>query len=450
MEYFRDTIAAISTPAGKGGLHVIRVSGDAAITVVAEMFKGRDLHVVPGQQVVFGRLFAGDELLDEVLVTVFRAPHSYTGEDVVEISCHGNQFVAERILGVLLKKVRLALPGEFTQRAFLNNKMDLTQAEAVADLLAAATVNSQRLALNQLEGKLAVKINNLLQVLTHYRLLLELEIDFAEDDTGDLDYTELSQALSVLEADLAELTVSGQDGLILRDGLRVCLVGQTNVGKSSIFNRMLETERAIVTPVPGTTRDYLEESLALEGFLIRLFDTAGIRHTDDIIEKIGIARSYEIIRNAHLIVYVSDGGDDAEDLKILTDLVEKERIIKVLNKSDIIPAGLKQQFVEKDYILCSAVEEGGLFSLKKALLSKTGIDPDKIPEILLSNTRQIAAVQRAAANIRLAQKAVKDGISAEFIAFDLQEASIDLEDVTGAVTTDAILDKIFTDFCIGK
>jgi tRNA modification GTPase len=368
----------------------------------------------------------------------------------VEISCHGNQFVAERILSALLRKVRWALPGEFTQRAFLNNKIDLTQAEAVADLLAAATVNSQRLALNLLEGKLAVKINNLLQILTHYRLLLELEIDFSEDTEGELDYKELSRSLTALESDLARLAASGHDGMILRDGFRVCLVGQTNVGKSSIFNRILETERAIVTPIPGTTRDYLEEALALEGFLIRLFDTAGIRHTDNVIEKIGIERSYEIIRNAHLIVYVSDGGEDTEDLKILMELAEREKIIKVLNKSDIVPAGLQQQFIQKDYILCSAVEKGGLFSLKKALLSKTGINPDKIPEILLSNTRQIAAVQKAGENVRQAQKAVQDGISAEFIAFDLQEASKNLEDITGVITTDAILDQIFSGFCIGK
>ncbi|MCF7919884.1 MAG: tRNA uridine-5-carboxymethylaminomethyl(34) synthesis GTPase MnmE [Candidatus Cloacimonetes bacterium] len=450
VEFYRDTIAAISTPSGKGGIHLIRVSGEAAIAVVNKIFKGKNLHLLPSHKITFGRIYDKEELLDEVLVTIFRSPHSYTGEDVVEISCHGNQFVAERILGILLIRVRLAQPGEFTQRAFLNDKMDLTQAEAVGDLLAASTRHSQRQALNQLEGRLAARIREYVQILTHYRLLLELEIDFSDDDTEELDYAALANALSSLEKELEQLAASGRDGLILREGYRVCLVGQPNVGKSSIFNKILETERAIVTPVPGTTRDYLEEALALEGFLVKLYDTAGIRDTEDEIEKIGITRSYDIIKEAHLLVYVNEGTDDAEDLKILAELAGEDKIIKVLNKSDILSEDIKNSFAGRDYLLCSTFDANGLQPLKLAMLNKIAIDPRDIPETLLSNSRQIAAVQKALANIHLASEALENKVSAEFIAFDLQEASRNLEDITGMITTDEILNRIFAEFCIGK
>jgi len=449
VDYFKDTIAAISTPSGKGGLHIIRVSGDAAIKVVNQSFQGKNLTIVKGHRAVFGRLYDDKELLDEVVITIFRAPHSYTGEDVVEISCHGNQYVAERIMQLLLKSVRAALAGEFTQRAFINDKLDLTQVEAVGDLLSAATKNSHRMAINQLEGKLALKINHFLQTLTHYRLLLELEIDFSEDDTGELDYDELAQQLMDLESELDKLANSGRDGMILRDGYRVCLVGQPNVGKSSIFNKILETERAIVTPIPGTTRDFLEEALALDGFLIKLYDTAGIRSTEDEIEKIGIKRSFDLVRDAHLVVYVNDGGNE-DDLAELEALVGKDKILKLLNKSDLHSAALKEQYLERDYLICSTEEDYGLQAFKQSLLAKININPAEMPETLLSNSRQIAAVQKALENIKLARIAVSDMISAEFIAFDLQEASRNLEDITGIITTDDMLDRIFSEFCIGK
>ncbi|MBN1948798.1 MAG: tRNA uridine-5-carboxymethylaminomethyl(34) synthesis GTPase MnmE, partial [Candidatus Cloacimonetes bacterium] len=305
MNYQNDTICAISTPPGISGIAVIRISGAEAIKTADCYFKGRrKLQDCSSHTVHFGHIVDGDEILDEVYAMIFRTPHSYTGEDVVEISCHGNTFVANRILQLLLRKIRLAGPGEFTQRAFFNDKIDLTRAEAIADLLQAQTRRSHRAAVEQLEGSLYRRIELLVQKLTDYRTRLELEIDFLEQSIPEINLGELEGNLLGLLAELKQLVASGEEGIILREGLRVSLVGAPNVGKSSIFNAFLESERAIVTPIPGTTRDYLEEAISLQGYLVRIFDTAGIRPAGDQIEQIGIDRSYDIIKKSHLVLFI--------------------------------------------------------------------------------------------------------------------------------------------------
>ncbi len=316
MEYSHDTISAISTPVGIGGISVLRVSGDTAIDVVSKIFEGKkDLINQPSHKAIFGRILEADKLVDEVIVTVFRSPHSYTGEDVVEISCHGSTFITNQILSILLRNTRLAEPGEFTQRAFLNDKIGLTQAEAVGDLLTAKTRISHQAAIQQYEGSLKNRIEKFLNHLTDFRTQLELEIDFLEQDLDEIDNHKLLQGLTTLHNDLEQLAKTGEEGLIIKDGLKVSLVGAPNVGKSSIFNSLLETERAIVTPIPGTTRDYLEEVISLNGYLVRIFDTAGLRETTDQIEKIGIKRSYEIIKNSHKVIFVIDGDENRELVK---------------------------------------------------------------------------------------------------------------------------------------
>jgi len=450
MEYKGDTIAAISTPIGIGGIAVIRISGENSIELITEIFKGnKPLNKAKSHSVIFGKIVKNDKIIDEVLVTVFKTPNSYTGENVVEVSCHGSTFIANQILQIILQKARLAEPGEFTQRAFFNNRLDLTQAEAVGDLINAKTKKSLNAAIQQLEGSLYQQIENLLKKLTDYRTLLELEIDFLEQDIPDIDISKLKSNLYSFKQELEKLAETGNEGLILRDGLKISLVGAPNVGKSSIFNAFLETERAIVTPTPGTTRDYLEEAISLNGYLIRIFDTAGIHNAPDSVEKIGIKRSYEIIKNSHKILFIIDGNENDKEYEILKKMVGSNKIIKVLNKIDLFSDKELEKF-RKDYIFCSAIQENGLKKIKEYLIKDIEISEEELQSGILSNTRQIAAVKRAIKSIQSASRSIENKLGFEFTAFDLKEASSALEEIIGKITTDDILNHIFENFCIGK
>jgi len=451
MEYSHDTISAISTPLGIGGISVLRVSGDEAINVVSKIFKSKtDIINQLSHKAIFGRISDAEKLVDEVIVTVFKAPHSYTGEDVIEISCHGSTFITNQILQILLRNTRLAEPGEFTQRAFLNDKIGLTQAEAVGDLLTAKTRISHLAALQQYEGSLHNRIEKLLAKLTDYRIQLELEIDFLEQDLDEIDNDNLVKNLTTLNRELDQLAKTGEEGLIIKDGLKVSLVGAPNVGKSSIFNSLLETERAIVTPIPGTTRDYLEEVISLNGYLVRIFDTAGLRATTNQIEKIGIKRSYEIIKNSHKVLFIIDGNENKKEYNTLSKLVDENKIIKVLNKSDKFNKIELQAFKKKGYIICSTQENSGLSKLKNSLLYNIEISEEELHSGILTNTRQIVAVTKAAKSVDKALESINNGMGYEFTVFDLKEASSALEEIIGKVTSDDILNKIFANFCIGK
>jgi tRNA modification GTPase len=451
MEYKNDTICAISTPAGTGGIAVIRISGPKAIEAVDKIYKGnQSVSQFNSHQIKFGRIISEGETIDEVYVSLFKKPRSYTGEDVIEISCHGSSFIAGRILELLLQDIRLAEPGEFTQRAFLNNKIDLTQAEAVSDLLQAKTRKSHRAAIEQLQGSLHHKIDLLLERITALRTLLELEIDFLEQDLVETDREKLLIELDQLDNELKKLAATGVEGLILKEGFKISLVGAPNVGKSSIFNAFLETERAIVTPIPGTTRDYLEEAISLHGYLVRLFDTAGIRITRDEIEEIGIQRSYDIIRESHKILYISDGKKNRSELAELEKLVAVDRIIKVFNKTDLFSEKEITALTRAGYIPCNTVTPDGLEPLKTHLLRLIKVSDEELHEGILTNSRQIAAVNKAINSLQKAAVSLKDELGPEFTAFDLKEASTALEEIVGLVSTDDILHKIFSEFCIGK
>jgi len=451
MEYSHDTISAISTPLGIGGISVLRVSGDESINIVSNIFKSKtSLKDQQSHTAIFGRILDAGKLVDEVIVTIFKSPHSYTSEDVVEISCHGSTFITNQILSILLRNSRLAEPGEFTQRAFLNDKIGLTQAEAVGDLLTAKTKIFHLAALEQYEGSLRNRIEKLLSQLTKFRTEIELEIDFLENDLAELDNEKLIKGLTKLQKELIQLAKTGEEGLIIKDGLKVSLVGAPNVGKSSIFNSFLETERAIVTPIPGTTRDYLEEVISLNGYLVRVFDTAGLRETTDQIEKIGIKRSYEIIEDSHKVLFVVDGDENKKEYDILTKLVDADKIIKILNKSDKFDESELSKFAKKGYIICSTIENSGLSELKNSLLHNIEISEEELHSGILTNTRQIAAVTKAAQSVSKALESIENGMGYEFTAFDLKEASTALEEIIGKVTSDEILNNIFTNFCIGK
>jgi len=451
MKYSHDTISAISTPLGIGGISVLRVSGDKAINVVSKIFKSKtELKDQQSHKAIFGRIIDDSKLVDEVLVTVFKAPHSYTGEDVIEISCHGSTFITNQILQILLRNTRLAEPGEFTQRAFLNDKIGLTQAEAIGDLLTAKTRISHLAALEQYEGSLRERIEKLLTKLTDFRTQLELEIDFLENDLDELENENLIIELSELQKELIQLAKTGEEGLIIKNGLKVSLVGAPNVGKSSIFNSLLETERAIVTPIPGTTRDYLEEMLSLDGYLVRVFDTAGLRETTDQIETIGIKRSYEIIESSHKVLFVIDGDENKKEYNILTKIVDADKIVKVLNKSDEFEETELQRFKKKGYLICSTHKKSGLSELKNSLIHNIEISEEELHSGILTNTRQIAAVTKAAQSVNKALESMNNSMGYEFTAFDLKEASTALEEIIGKITSDDILNNIFANFCIGK
>jgi tRNA modification GTPase len=449
MIYKQDTISAISTPVGVGGISIIRVSGSDSINVVSEHFTS-NLSSVKSHTAVFGKFTVDDQIIDEVLITVFKAPNSYTGEDVVEISCHGNPFVTNKILEILLFKTRLADKGEFTQRAFFNNKIDLIKAEAVSDLLDAKTMVSHRSAIEQLEGSLSNKIKKLLQKLTEFRTLLELEIDFSESGDAEVNVEKLKNDVADFKQELKNLANSGAEGRILREGLKVSLVGAPNVGKSSIFNRFLETERAIVTPIAGTTRDYLEEAVSLEGYLIRIFDTAGIRSSSDEIEKIGIERSYDIIRSSDKVLFITVEEENTEELNKLKQMIDESKIIKILNKSDELKIEEIDKFKKKGYLICSAVKEEGLREIKDKLLADIRISDEELHSGILTNTRQISAVKKALDSVGKALDSLEAQLGFEFTAFDLQVASSSLEEIIGRITTDDILNDIFDNFCIGK
>ncbi len=443
-----DTIAAISTPSGNGAISVIRISGPDSFETVQSIFSSKLPE--PGT-IKYGKITDDSRVIDDVVVTCFKSPASYTGEDIVEISCHGNQFIARQILEVLLIKVRIAEPGEFTQRAFLNGKMDLTQAEAVGDLLMAKTRISQMAALDQLHGVLHKKISKIHKKMTDTRILLELEIDFSEQELPDIDVESVVTDLADVKAKLENLAESGDAGLIIRDGFRISFAGMPNVGKSSLFNAFLETERAIVTPVPGTTRDYIEEAVSIEGYLVRFFDTAGLRDSDDHIELMGMERSRKMIDESHCIFAVYDasnvltGSECQETFEGLN-----KPVIKIANKSDLISEEQKHLLNEKNYIVCSAVTKEGFKLLEETIIDLINTGAAEIHDGMLTNTRQISACRRAVNGVDRSITALESGLGFEFAAFDLKEACQALEEITGAVSTDDLLNRIFSNFCIGK
>lgn len=479
-----DTIVALSTPMGKGALAVIRVSGKKAFEAIVPYFqvkskkgrnsgvsfpdamdskkgieesRDRELKLLRNKKRHFGIIVDDGRVVDEVVLSVFPAPHSYTGEDVLEISCHCNPFIVREIIQLILKEARLAEPGEFTQRAFFNNRLDLTEAEAVGDLLNAQTEVAHRAAVSQLEGSLYKKISHCLKRLTSYRIELELEIDFTEQDLPEIDLKVLLENLKSLRKDLQLLLATGREGMIIRDGLQVCLVGAPNVGKSSIFNRLLESERAIVTAIPGTTRDYLEEGLSINGYLVKLFDTAGLRPDTGEVESIGISRTYELIGQAERIIYIEDGegrGLDKEiEQKITTrepSAKPEERIIRVINKADILKPEKIGEYSKKGFIPCSAKTGEGIDNLKERITADMELSCKMIESGILSNVRQIDAVAKSIKGIDNAINSLEMNLGYEFTAFDLKEASESLEEIIGKISNEEMLNKIFADFCIGK
>ncbi|MEA2077801.1 MAG: tRNA uridine-5-carboxymethylaminomethyl(34) synthesis GTPase MnmE [Candidatus Marinimicrobia bacterium] len=446
-----DTIAAISTPSGVGGIAVIRLSGNNVLDLT---LKGIELDKLNVRYAHFTRVLDPDskEVIDDVVATYFKAPASYTGEDIVEISCHGGYVAAPAILELYYKLgARPALPGEFTRRAFLNGKIDLLQAEAVADLIHAVSYSGKKLATRTLEGKLSEKINLLRSELTDIASILELELDFSDQEITTLDHSAILQKVCNAKKHITTLFDSYSSGKILREGALVPIVGRPNAGKSSLLNAFLEEERAIISHIPGTTRDTIEESFIHDGIVFRLVDTAGLRDTDDPIEKMGAKRAKKTLLDADLILLVVD-LDDISNLKFERSFLEEYShlpVIVVYNKSDLnsnIPT-----LGSKYSLLISALEHHNIKQLVE-LMVKLIRQYFQIggETIAITKQRHKHALQNSLRALERTEIALKDNLSNEFIALDIREAILSLDDITGHTTSEDVLNNIFDQFCIGK
>ncbi|WP_447969921.1 tRNA uridine-5-carboxymethylaminomethyl(34) synthesis GTPase MnmE [Nitrospira sp. M1] len=474
-----DTICAIATPIGEGGIGIVRVSGPEALAVTSNIIflrRGEPLEAIRSHQLYLADVKVSPQdseqdrttiKVDEALVVLMRAPRSYTGEDVIEIHCHGGSLIVTTVCDALVRYgARLAEPGEFTRRAFLHGRLDLTQAEAVLDTIRATTTTSLQVAQEQLQGALAEKINRMRDELIGVLAHLEAGLDFVEEDITFLGHDELKQVLQSLEAEITALLKTADDGRIIREGVKTAIVGRPNVGKSSLLNTLLETNRAIVSAMPGTTRDVVEDVMSIHGILIRLQDTAGIREAGDVVEEEGIRRSTEAFNQAELLLLVFDGSQalSEEDLQLLRNSGEKKRVI-VLNKSDLpgkvrehdILAVLRESSVtgqegrHTKIVSISATTRFGLEQLCSAvrdvLLTGQLESRDAVMITRLRHKQALLSAQEAMANSLLA---IEQGFSADCVAVDVRASLNFLGEITGSVSTDDILDRVFAEFCIGK
>lgn len=452
-----DTIVALATPPGIGAIGVIRVSGNNSINIINKLFSSKDLGKQASHTIHVGFLkdtSAGTEkVLDEVVIALYRNPASFTGEDVVEISCHGSQFVQEQVLQAIIKNgARLAKAGEFTQRAFLNGKLDLTQAEAVADLIASNTEASKNAALNNIRGGFSQVLKSLRDQLIQFSSLVELELDFSEEDVEFADRTKLFELIDKISISTNKLLSSFKLGNVVKNGVSVAIVGKPNAGKSTLLNTLLNENRAIVSEIAGTTRDTIEEVININGILFRLIDTAGIRdHSTDVIENMGVLKSREKIKQADIVLYVFDAAcDDEKEIETISnDLLEqRKKFILVANKSDIIEGS--KNYTNADVHFISAKENIGIEELKQKLFSLATNDESLTENIIVTNSRHFEALQNVSASLEDIKEGLKNKIPVDFLALDIRRCLHYLGEITGEITNEDRLDYIFSKFCIGK
>lgn len=457
---FDDTIAAVSTPPGQSGIGIVRMSGAEALRIADGVFRPASNAPPPSQQATFstryGQIYDGDEPLDEVILTVMRAPRTYTTQDVVEINCHGGVVPLRRVLELVLRKgARLADPGEFTKRAFLFGRIDLAQAEAVADTINAQTEAAHKAAMHHLAGDLSRRIRDMRDRLMDVVGLVEASIDFVEDDIDFLGRDELEGRLNALEADLRELLASADAGRALREGLRVAIVGRPNVGKSSLMNALLRDDRVIVTPHPGTTRDVVEETVNMGGFPVTLADTAGLRESADEIEQAGVTVARNWLDRADLVLLVIDASEPLqdEDRRLLRELSDCRALV-VVNKLDLperLSAGDADLLGSRSPVRVSALTGEGLPDLEAAIVERTwGGQTVPAAEIIVTNVRHKNAVERAADATAEGLRSLSDGAPEEILAEYLRMALNALGEITGDTATENIINHVFDRFCIGK
>lgn len=444
------TICAISTAKG-GAIGIVRVSGPQSINIVDRIFKGHTslISSKPGR-VHFGHIMKEDQILDEVLVTTFKAPHSYTGEDSVEISCHGSSYILQSLLELLLQEgCEMAKPGEYTQRAFLNGKMDLSQAEAVADLIASQNKANHRIAMNQMRGGFSRKLDQLRSQLLEMTSLLELELDFSEEDVEFADRQKLMILAEEIEQEILRLSRSFSAGNAIKNGIPVAIIGAPNVGKSTLLNQLLHDEKAIVSDIQGTTRDLIEDTMTLSGISFRFIDTAGIRSTEDTIEKMGIERSLQASQKAQIIILMTEPGIDFPTL----DIREDQFVIRVQNKVDkygLSPISTRD--FPASNISLSAKNGDGIEALEHSLIDHAHIICGNINEdtVLVSNLRHKQALELSLLDIERSLSSLRQNLSGDLVAEDLRQCLSHLSEILGEISTDEVLGNIFKNFCIGK
>lgn len=463
MNVTQDTIVALSTPAGIGALGIIRLSGSKAIEVVDIIFHGRLLAKAPSHQACFGSIKnkSGD-IIDECVVTLFRGPNSFTGQDTVEITCHGSPYIIQSIIDEILKHdVRLALPGEFTQRAFLNGKLDLSQAEAVGDLIASQSASQHKLAMHQMRGGVSDEIKTLRAKLIEFASLIELENDFGEEDVEFADRTALINLVNDTDRRIDELIATFEYGKAIKEGIAVAIIGKPNVGKSTLLNALVNEEKAIVSDIPGTTRDVIEDTIQLNGILFRFIDTAGIHETDDKIESIGIERSLQQLEKASIVLWVVEIEEDAQDLAkqfYALNIRADQRAIIILNKQDTfhtchsydVEEALSTLTRRTPTLAMSAKTKDNLDKLKKLLIDASQQNRFAQESVIISNARHKAALEETKNSLQAVRTGLESGISSDFIAMDIRHAQHHLGEIAGQISTDDLLDNIFSNFCIGK
>jgi tRNA modification GTPase len=458
-----DIICAISTAQGNGAIAVVRLSGNESIALCDKIFKSPTNKRLIDQEantLHFGILYDGIKIIDEVVVSIFKNPRSYTGEDIVEISCHGSVFIQQQILQLLTKNgARLAKPGEFTLRAFINGKMDLSQAEAVADLIASSSASSHKVAMQQMRGGFSSEIANLRDRLLHFISLLELELDFSEEDVEFADRKQLNELLTNIQTLIHKLIKSFDLGNVIKNGVPVAIVGHTNVGKSTLLNKILNEEKAIVSEIAGTTRDVIEDVINIEGVSFRFIDTAGIRETSDTIETIGIERTFERISKASIVLLLVDASEEKVDVeKAIKTVKEKlgqadKKLIVVINKIDKSTEefDIKHLLHAEDIQLKISAKTGeNIDQLIKELLSVVNLSALDQDDIIVTNARHFEALESASIALQRSIDGVNTGISGDFLAQDIRETLHYLGEITGEITTDEVLGNIFKNFCIGK
>ena len=461
-----DTIVALATPSGAGAIAVIRLSGEKAISIATQIFEsvsGKELTKQKTHTVHLGHIKDGSRILDEVLATVFKNPNSYTGEDTVEFSCHGSSFIQQEIIQLCLRKnARMASPGEFTLRSFLNGKMDLSQAEAVADLISSDSAASHQLAIQQMRGGFSSEIAALREELLNFASLIELELDFAEEDVAFANRDDFQKLITKISFVLKRLIDSFATGNVLKNGIPVAIVGQPNVGKSTLLNALLNEQRAIVSDIAGTTRDSIEDEISIGGIAFRFIDTAGIRETTDTIESLGIKKTFEKIDQAQVVVFLIDSsrlflGEKAilnlqiEIGKIKNKYPQKALIV-VANKADTITDKEKTQLKDSiDSLQLIAAKTGqGVEDLKTSLLEFVNTGALKNNQTIVTNTRHYDALLKALEEINRVQEGIDAGLSGDLMAIDIRQALYYFGEITGEITNDDLLGNIFANFCIGK
>lgn len=459
-----DIICAISTPPGMGAIAVIRLSGKGSIAVADTLFvspSGKRLADAKANSVLFGEIRFNNEVTDEVLVTVFHAPRSFTGEESVEISCHGSVYIQQKIIEALIARgIRLAKPGEFTRRAFGNGKFDLSQAEAVADLIASSSQASHRVAMNQMRGGFASKLAELRDKLLQFVSLVELELDFAEEDVEFANRQKLYELTEEIEREIDKLARSFQLGNAIKNGIPVAIIGETNAGKSTLLNLLLNEEKAIVSDIHGTTRDVIEDTVNINGVTFRFIDTAGIRHTTDTIETLGIERTYQKIAQASIVLWMIDLTTPTEEINtlaqsIIPKLVDKH-VLLLLNKSDLLSESEREEKqhllpeLKAERLFISAKKRQNTDQLQQLLLKAADIPQIGEHDVVVTNLRHYEALMNALEAVRRVKEGLDTGITSDFISQDIRECMFYLGEITGQISTDEILGNIFSKFCIGK